>query len=65
MSLRPKNGKAFFFFFFHYYDSVCFYKYIFFNFQIYPKILLRIVVELELHYLCVNIVLCYWVCVTY
>ena len=57
--------KPFFFFFFHYYDSVCFYKYIFFNFQIYPKILLRIVVELELHYLCVNIVLCYWVCVTY
>lgn len=63
MSLRPKNGKALFF-------VIIMILFVFINidilnFQIYPKILLRIVVELELHYLCVNIVLCYWVCGSY
>lgn len=63
MSLRPKNGKALFFFIIMI-QSVFINIYIL-NFQIYPKILLRIVVELELHYLCVSIVLCYWVCGSY
>lgn len=63
MSLRPKNGKALFF-------VIIMILFVFINiyilnFQIYPKILLRIVVELELHYLCVNLVLCYWVCGSY